>query len=186
MVWAGFDSLSPDSPIDTKLPILYNLYTGGTGPIQRGALTKHQHQTPMSIKTSELVSLGSLAAEAFSDFDTAQQQLNDSFGVPYTAAKDNLLRDVAIAEGEGLDLRLFSGEESRFRFPSFNTNIVVRIHRKPTQHNKLEKLAAKVAKLEGDLKLAKMCLKHEAEQLVAAGVCDEITDKIVLAFTRIK
>jgi len=62
----------------------------------------------------------------------------------------------------------------------------VRIHRKPTQHTKLEKLAAKVAKLEGDLKLAKMCLKHEAEQLVASGACDELTDKIVLAFTRIK
>ena len=140
----------------------------------------------MTIKTSELVSLGSLAAEAFNDFDTAQQELNGSFGAPYNAAKDNLLRDVTIAEAEGLDLRLFSGEESRFRFPNFNTNIVVRIHRKPTQHTKLEKLAAKVSKLESELKLAKLCLKHEAEQLVTAGVCDEITDKIVLAFTRIK
>jgi len=140
----------------------------------------------MTIKTSELVSLGAVAAEAFDDFDTAQKQLNDSFGIPYTAAKDNLLRDVTIAESEGVDLRLFSGEESRFRFPTFNTNIVVRIHRKPTQHTKLEKLAAKVTKLESELKLAKMCLKHEAEQLIAAGACDEFTDKIVLAFTRIK
>lgn len=155
-------------------------------PTRTNVARLHSHQTPMTIKTSELVSLGAVAAEAFDEFDGAQKQLNDSFGVPYSAAKDNLLRDVTIAESEGIDLRLFAGEESRFRFPAFNTNIVVRIHRKPTQHTKLEKLAAKVAKLEGDLKLAKMCLKHEAEQLVASGACDELTDKIVLAFTRIK
>lgn len=155
-------------------------------PARTNVARLHSHQTPMTIKTSELVSLGAVAAEAFDDFDTAQKQLNDSFGVPYTAAKDNLLRDVTIAESEGVDLRLFSGEESRFRFPTFNTNIVVRIHRKPTQHAKLEKLAAKVTKLESELKLAKMCLKHEAEHLIVAGACDEVTDKIVLAFTRIK
>lgn len=139
----------------------------------------------MTIKTSDLVSLGAVAAEAFDEFDTAQRQLEGSFGVTYAATKDNLLRDVKIAETEGLDLRIFSGDESRFRYPSFNTNIVVRVHRKPTEHTKLEKLAAKVEKLEQELKLAKLCLKHEAEQLVAAGKCDEVTDKIVLAFTRI-
>jgi hypothetical protein len=44
----------------------------------------------------------------------------------------------------------------------------------------------KVNKLETELKVAKLRLKHEAEQLIAAGDCDEITEKIVLAFTRIK
>jgi len=140
----------------------------------------------MTIQTTDLVSLGSIAAEAFDDFDTAQTQLNDAFGVPYSAAKDNLLRDITIAESEGLDLSIFAGQDSRFKYASHNTNIVVRIHRKPTPHAKLDKLASKVSKIEQELKLAKMALKHEAEQLVAAGACDELTDKIVLAFTRIK
>lgn len=140
----------------------------------------------MTIKTSDLVSLGSIAAEAFDEFDLAQTQLNESFGVPYNAAKDNLLRDVTIAEDEGLDLSIFSGSESRFRYPAMNTNIVIRVHRKPTGHAKLDKLAAKVAKIEHELKLAKMALKHEAEHLIASGACDQVTDKIVLAFTRIK
>ena len=63
---------------------------------------------------------------------------------------------------------------------------MVRIYRKPTLHARLDKLAAKVEKLEQDLKLAKLALKHEAEQLVASGSCDEVTEKIVLAFSRIK
>ena len=140
----------------------------------------------MTIQTTDLVSLGSIAAEAFDDFDTAQTQLNDAFGVPYSASKDNLLRDITIAESEGLDLSIFAGQDSRFKYASHNTNIVVRIHKKPSSHTKLDKLAAKVSKIEQELKLAKMALKHEAEQLVAAGSCDELTDKIVLAFTRIK
>jgi hypothetical protein len=140
----------------------------------------------MTIKTSDLVTLGSVAAEAFDEFDVAHTQLNESFGVTYSAAKDNLLRDVTIAESEGLDLSIFSGSESRFRYPAMNTNIVVRVHKKPTEHTKLEKLAAKVVKIERDLKLAKMALKHETEQLVVSGACDELTERIVLAFTRIK
>jgi hypothetical protein len=47
-------------------------------------------------------------------------------------------------------------------------------------------LADKVSKLEQDLKLAKMQLKHTAQQLVVTGECDEITDKIVLAFSRMR
>jgi len=31
-----------------------------------------------------------------------------------------------------------------------------------------------------------MQLKHTAEQLVASGDCDELTDKVSLAFTRLK
>jgi len=140
----------------------------------------------MTIRTSDLIDLGQIAAECFSEFDEANAQLTQSFGVPYDAAKDNLLRDVKIADTEGLDLSVFSGETSRFKFPQFNTNIVVRIHRKPTPHSKLEKLAAKVEKLESELKLAKMQLKHTAEQLVASQECDELTEKITLAFNRLK
>ena len=62
----------------------------------------------------------------------------------------------------------------------------MRISRKPTPHTKLEKLAEKVAKLEQELKVAKMQLKHTAEQLVAEHKCDQVTDKISLAFTRLK
>lgn len=138
----------------------------------------------MNIKTTELVSLASTAAEAFNDYDIAQTQLGQSFGVPYEAAKDNLLRDVTLADKQGMDLSVFSGSNSRFKFPDFNTNIVVRIYKKPSPHVRLDKLAEKVKRLERDLKLAKTELKHAAEQLVIAGECDELTERIVLSFTR--
>lgn len=140
----------------------------------------------MTIRTTDLVSLASVAADAYNDFDLANQQLQGSFGLPYAAAKDNLLRDVTLAEAQGLDLSVFSGADSRFKFPAVDTNIVIRVHKKPTLHAKLDKLMEKVNKLETELKVAKLRLKHEAEQLIAAGDCDEITEKIVLAFTRIK
>lgn len=139
----------------------------------------------MRIKTTELVSLGATAAEAYDECDTALSQLNQSFGVVYDAAKDNLLRDVTLAESQGLDLSIFSGEASRFKFPQHNTNIVVRISRKPTLHVKLEKLAGDVEQLEKKLKLAKAKLKHATEELILSGECDQTTDKIVLAFTRL-
>jgi len=138
------------------------------------------------IRTTDLVALGAVAAEAYDEFDTAQMQLNASFGVTYEAAKDNLLRDFTLAESEGLDYTCFQGSESRFKYNQFNTNIVVRITRVPTVHSKLEKLAARIEKLEAELKVAKMQLKHTAEQLVATGDCDERTEKISLAFTRLK
>jgi hypothetical protein len=139
----------------------------------------------MRIKTTELVSLGSTAAEAYDECDTALSQLNQSFGVVYDSAKDNLLRDVTLAESQGLDLSIFSGEASRFKFPQYNTNIVVRISRKPTLHGKLEKLVGDVEQLEKKLKLAKAKLKHATEELILSGECDQTTDKIVLAFTRL-
>jgi hypothetical protein len=140
----------------------------------------------MSINTTDLVNLGEIAAQAWDECDVALEQLNEGFGRPYEAAKDNLLRDVKLAEQEGLDLSIFSGENSRFKFKQHNTNIVIRVHRKPTAHTKLEKLAAKIASLESELKLAKLKLKHEAEQLVLSGQCDNVTEKVVLAFSRIK
>ncbi len=139
----------------------------------------------MTIKTTDLVDLGAIAASAYDECDTAQKELNAAFGVPYDAAKDNLLRDVRIAKEEGLDLSLFSGDSSRFRYRQFNTNIVVKVFNTPTPHERLDKLANKVAELEQKLKVAKMQLKHTAEELVASGVCDEVVDKIVLAFTRL-
>ena len=142
--------------------------------------------TNMTIKTTDLVGLGAIAAEAYDECDTALKALNESFGAPYEAAKDNLLRDVTAAENQGTDLSVFSGDHSRFRFPEYNTNIVVRISRVPTSHDKLDKLSAKVSKLEQELKIAKMQLKHAAEALVLTGECDQQTDKIVLAFTRLK
>jgi hypothetical protein len=85
-----------------------------------------------------------------------------------------------------MDLSCFQGSDSRFKYNQFNTNIVVRVTRIPTPHSKLEKLAARVEKLEAELKIAKLQLKHTAEQLVASGDCDELTDKVSLAFTRLK
>ena len=139
----------------------------------------------MTIHTTDLVQLGELADQAYDECDTALHHLNESFGTPYEAAKDNLLRDVRVAEAEGTDLAVFSGATSRFKFPKFNTNIVVRVRRVPTPHTKLDTLAARVTKLEKDLKIAKLNLKHEAEKLITKGECDEVTDSITLAFQRL-
>lgn len=141
---------------------------------------------PMNIKTTDLVQLGQSAADAFNEYDQAQTALEESFGTVFNVAKDNLLRDVRIAESQGLDLSMFAGESSRFKFPQFDTNIVVRIQRIPTPHAKLEKLAGKVAKLEQELKVARLQLKHMGVELVQSGDCDEVTEKVTLAFTRLR
>jgi hypothetical protein len=137
------------------------------------------------ITSNQLYDLGFTAAQSFNEYDLGSQALEAGFGVEHKATKGDLLRDVTIAEREGLDLSTFSGEDSRFKFPDFNTNIVVRIYREPTPHTKLAKLAEAVAAKEAELKLAKLKLKHTTEQLIAKGECDEITARIVLAFARL-
>lgn len=157
--------------------------TGGTGP-ERGAPTLPLNQ--MTIKLPSILKLADTAANAWSECDIALVQVNEAFGTPFEAARDNLLADVTQADNEGFDLSLFSGAESKFKFPQYKTNIVVRISRKPTPHDKLQKLADKVADLEQQLKVAKLKLKQQAELLVQTGECDQVTDKISLAFTRLK
>lgn len=157
--------------------------TGGTGP-ERGAPTLPLNQ--MTIKLPSILKLADTAANAWSECDIALVQVNEAFGTPFEAARDNLLADVTQADNEGFDLSLFSGAESKFKFPEYKTNIVVRISRKPTPHDKLQKLADKVADLEQQLKVAKLKLKQQAELLVQTGECDQVTDKISLAFTRLK
>jgi hypothetical protein len=137
------------------------------------------------ITSNQLYELGLTAAQSFNEYDLGSQALEESFGVEHKATKGNLLRDITIAEKEGLNLSDFSGEESRFKFPEFNTNIVVRIYREATPHSKIAKLAEVVATKEAELKLAKLKLKHATEQLVATKECDLVTDKISLAFTRL-
>jgi hypothetical protein len=138
------------------------------------------------ITTNQLLDLGTLAAESYDEYDQASKQLEESFGITYTSAKDNLLRDIRIADQEGLDFSIFQGDDSRFKFPKFNAHIIVRIHKQPTPHDKLVKLADKVAKLEQELKLAKTVLKNTAEELIMKGQCDEVTEKITVAFSRLK
>lgn len=140
----------------------------------------------MTIKLPSILKLADTAANTWSDCDVALTQVNEAFGTPFEAARDNLLADVTQADSEGFDLGLFSGAESKFKFPQYRTNIVVRISRKPTPHDKLQKLADKVAELEQQLKVAKLKLKQQAELLVQTGECDQVTDKISLAFTRLK
>jgi len=140
----------------------------------------------MTIKLPSILKLADTAASAWSECDVALVQVNEAFGAPFEAARDNLLADVQQAESEGFDLGIFSGAESKFKFPQYKANIIVRVSRKPTPHTKLERLAAKVEDLEQQLKLAKLKLKQQAELLVQSGECDQITDKISLAFTRLK
>jgi len=137
------------------------------------------------ITSHHLYDLGRSAAESYNEYDNAQVALEESFGVEHKATKSDLLRDVIIADKEGLDLSVFSGDDSRFKFPEFNTNIVVRYYKEPTTHDKLVKLANAVKAKEDELKLAKLKLKHATEELIAKGECDEITARISLAFTRL-
>lgn len=140
----------------------------------------------MTIKLPSILKLADTAADTWSECDLALAQVNEAFGTPFEAARDNLLADVTQADSEGFDLSLFSGAASKFKFPQYKTNIVVRISRKPTPHDKLQKLADKVSDLEQQLKVAKLKLKQQAELLVQTGECDQVTDKISLAFTRLK
>ena len=140
----------------------------------------------MTIKLSSLLQLGDTAADAWSQCDLALVQVNEAFGTPFEAARDNLISDITQADTEGFDLSVFSGAESKFKFPAHKANIIVRIAKKPTPHTKLEKLADKVADLEQQLKIAKLKLKQQAELLVKTGECDQVTDRITLAFTRLK
>ena len=83
-------------------------------------------------------------------------------------------------------MSVFSGAESAFKFPDLETNIVVRVTRKPTAHVKLERIDDKIEQLEQKLKVAKIERKKLIEQLAVTGDVDMITDKINLAFTRLK
>ncbi len=139
-----------------------------------------------TIKTAALVALAATAAESYSEYADALALLEESFGVPYNAAKDCLTRDINVALKQGVDLQPFTGAESRFKFPEFRTNIVVRISRETTEHSTLTKLAAKVTELEQKLKLAKKQLSNAAEELLLKGEVEQVPAKVTLAFTALK
>jgi len=133
-----------------------------------------------------LVNQGKLAARLYDECDTALSELNEAFGTPYEAARNNLTQDLLKADHKGIDLSVFQGKESLLRFPEFNANIVVRITQIPTAHAKLEKLEQKISDLELKLKLAKLERKQTLEQLKVSEAIDFVTDKIITAFSRIK
>lgn len=139
----------------------------------------------MSITTSSLLKLGTLAAESWNDCDIALTQVAESFGAPFEACRDNLQRDLLIADREQVNLTCFAGDDSRFKFPELNTHIIVRVSKKPTNHARLDKAAERVAKLEQELKIARHQLKALTEELVLKNEVDEVTDKISLAFKRL-
>ena len=140
--------------------------------------------TKLTVPT--LVQQGKLAARLYDECDIALSQLNESFGVSYDAARGNLTTDLLKAESSGVDLSLFQGTESLSRFPEHNANIIVRVTKTPTPHAKLEKLDDKIAQIEQKLKLAKLERKQLLEQLKLTFKVDFVTDKINLAFSRIK
>jgi hypothetical protein len=133
-----------------------------------------------------LVERGRHTAELFDECDQALTALNESFGSPYEAARSNLTTDLQLAEASGLDLNVFQGSESLFKFPEFGTNIIVRVTKAPTGHAKLDKIDARIEKLERELKVARVERKKLVEQLSIMGTIDLITDKITTAFSRIK
>lgn len=138
------------------------------------------------ITTQALVNQGRISAERYDSCDTALAELNDSFGVEYEAAKGNLNSMLWQADTNEVDLSVFQGDDSLFKFPEFKTNIVVRIDRIPTPHQKIDKLDDKIADLELKLKLAKAERKALIEQLILKGQVDLLTDKITAVFRRLK
>lgn len=145
------------------------------------------HQTIMiKLTIPNLVEQGKIAARLYDECDNALSELNDSFGTPYEAARTNLTTELMRADCSGIDLSVFQGKESLFKYPEFNANIVVRITAVPTGHTKLEKIDEKIAQLELKLKQAKLERKHLVEQLKITSAVDFVTEKIVTAFSRIK
>jgi hypothetical protein len=138
------------------------------------------------LTTQALVNQGRISAESYDSCDTALAELNGSFGVEYEAAKNNLTTMLSQADAGEIDLGVFQGENSLFKFPEFKTNIVVRIDRVPTPHQRIDKLDDKIADLELKLKLAKSERKALIEQLILKGQVDLLTDKITAVFRRLK
>lgn len=133
-----------------------------------------------------LAQLGRVAAEAWDECDQALDQLNQGFGVVYESARDNLTKDINEASKEGLDLSVFSGKSSLFKYEELRTNIVVKVSKLPTPHEKLLKLDERIAEIERTLKAAKAERKYLIERFSIKGDIELITDKVNLAFTRIK
>lgn len=138
------------------------------------------------LTTQTLINQGRISAERYDECDTALAELNDSFGVAYDSAKSNLNTLLAQADANDIDLSVFQGDDSLFKFPEFKTNIVVRIDRVPTPHQRIAKLDDKIADLELKLKLAKNERKALIEQLILKGQVDLLTDKITAVFRRLK
>ena len=135
---------------------------------------------------ADLVAHGRHAAEAYDECDAALTQLNDSFGKPYEASRCNLTNELIQADVSGLDLSVFQGEHSLFRFPELDTNIVVRIRRVPVGTDKLVKIDQKIAEMEQKVKLLKNQRKRLVDDLRIIGNTDFITDSITTAFQRLK
>ena len=140
--------------------------------------------TKLTVKA--LVDQGEIAAERYDACDNALQQLNEGFGVEYDSAKKHLQAMLVKADASSMDLSVFQGDESLFKFPDFKTNIVVRIDKVPTPHDKLDKLDDQIAELEKKLKLKKSERKALVEQLMIKGQIDLLTDRVSAIFRRLK
>lgn len=141
-------------------------------------MTKITHQA--------LVKQGRIAAERYDECDVALSALNEGFGRSYDAARNELTGMLVKADASELDLDVFKGADSLFKFEEFRTNIVVRINRVPTPHEKLDKLDDKIVDLEQKLKVLKVQRKALIEQLAIEGKVDMMTDKVTAVFNRLK
>lgn len=141
-------------------------------------MSKVTHQT--------LIKQGRIAAERFDEVDVALTALNDGFGKSYEASKNELNSMLVRADASELDLDVFKGADSLFKFEEFKTNIVVRINRVPTPHEKLDKLDDQIAEAEKKLKLLKSKRKAAIEQLAIEGKVDMLTDRVTAVFNRLK
>ena len=136
--------------------------------------------------TRALVDQAEVAAERYDACDTALKELNEGFGLEYECARKNLTDMLVKADASDFDLTVFQGDQSLFKFPDFSTNIVVRIDRVPTSHNKIDKLDGQIVELEKKLKLKKAERKALIEQLMIKGQIDMLTDKVSAIFRRLK
>lgn len=138
------------------------------------------------LTVSKLVDQGRVSARLYDECDTALNELNEAFGAPYEAARSNLTTDLIRAEASDIDLSVFQGSDSLFKYPEYKTNIIVRISYKPTGHAKLDKINSEIETLENKLKLAKLKRKNLIEELKIGNLIEFTTDKIITAFSRIK
>jgi len=135
---------------------------------------------------TKLVKRGREAATLWKDCDEALASCNDTFGVPYEAAR-NVLNESLLTSitSEEIDLDHFKGDTNPLRFEDLKVLVVVRPTLLPVPDKKLEELEARIERMELELKLVKAKRKARIEELQLKGH-EFVTEKVTTAFRTIK
>ncbi len=132
----------------------------------------------------KLITQARVAASTWGECDEALAHVNESFGAPFEAARDNLNLMLLKADEDELDLTQLQGAESEFRFRDLGALVMVRVSRLPVPFKQLETIDIRIEKLERELKLAKSSRKQLLERAKIKGH-QFVTEKITTAYKRI-